>query len=90
MKELLKNKLGDIIYQQHFKSLHKDGKTNGGVAMNRYQKGKEKARNETIDWQAGFADHNYSYGGLACFSDYFETKAGRYGLVKEFKENGII
>lgn len=43
-----------------------------------------------IDWQSDFADHNYSYGELAYFSDYFETKARRYGLVKEFKENGII
>lgn len=58
--------------------------------MNRYRKGKEKARNEAIDWQAGFAGHNYGYGELACFSGYFEAKAGRYGLVKEFKENGIV
>ena len=58
--------------------------------MNRYQKGKEKTRNEAIDWQADFADHSYSYGELAYFSDYFEAKARCYGLVKEFKENGII
>ena len=58
--------------------------------MNKYQKGKEKTRNEAIDWQADFADYNYSYGELTCFSRYFETKARRYGLVKEFKENGII
>lgn len=82
--------LGDIIYHQHFKSLHKAGKTSGGAVMNRYQKGKEKTRNEAVDWQSDFAEHNYSYGELACFSDYFETKARRYGLVKEFRENGII
>lgn len=58
--------------------------------MNKYQKGKEKTRKEAIDWQADFAGHDYSYGELARFSDYFETKARRYGLVKEFKENGII
>lgn len=60
--------------------------------MNKYQKGKEKTRNEAIDWQADFANHNhnYSYGELAYFSDYFETKARRYGLVKEFRENEII
>ena len=81
--------LGDIIYQQHFKNLYK-AETSGGVVMNKYQKGKEKTRNEAIDWQADFANHNYSYGELAYFSDYFETKARRYGLVREFKENGII
>lgn len=58
--------------------------------MGRYQKGKEKTRNEAVDRQADFASHNYSYGGLACFSGYFETKAGCYGLVKEPGENGII
>ena len=81
--------LGDIIYQQHFKSLYKAGKP-VEVAMNKYQEGKEKTRNEAIDWQSDFANHNYSYGELAYFSDYFGTKARRYGLVREFKENGII
>ena len=58
--------------------------------MNKYQKEKEKTRNEAIDRQADFVNHNYSYGELAYFSDYFETNARRYGLVKEFRENGII
>ena len=58
--------------------------------MNKYQKEKEKTRNEAIDWQADFVNHNYSYGELFYSLDYFETKARRYGLVKEFKENGII
>ena len=58
--------------------------------MNKYRKEKEKARNEAVRWQADFADHNYSYGELSRFSAYFEAKARRYGLVKEFRENGII
>lgn len=58
--------------------------------MSKYQKGKEKTRNEAIDWQADFGNHNYSYGELAFYSDYFEKKAKRYGLLREFKDNGII
>ena len=58
--------------------------------MNKYQKEKEKTRNEAIDWQADFVNHNYSYGELSYSLDYFEKKARRYGLVKEFRENGII
>ena len=58
--------------------------------MNEYQKRKEAARQEAIDWQADFGNHNYSYGELAFYSDYFEKKAKRYGLLREFKENGII
>ena len=60
-----------------------------GYILN-YREKKAKATEEAIRWQADFAGHNYSYGELAHFSDYFETKARRYGLVKEFKENGII
>lgn len=58
--------------------------------MNKYQKAKENARNKAIEWQNDFNNHNYSYGELVDFSGYFERLAKRYGLVKEFKENGII
>lgn len=58
--------------------------------MSKYQDAKEKARNEAIDWQYEFAEHDYSYGELAYWQDYFEKKARRYGLVQEFRENGII
>lgn len=58
--------------------------------MNEYQKRKEAARQEAIDWQADFGNHNYSYGELAFYSDYFEKKAKRYGLLREFRTEGII
>ena len=58
--------------------------------MNTYQRAKERARNKAIEWQLTFDKHNYSYGELAYYRDYFERLAKRYGLVKEFKENGII
>ena len=58
--------------------------------MNRYQIAKENARNKAIEWQLDFSNNNYSYGELAYWSDYFNRMAKRYGLVKEFRENGII
>ena len=58
--------------------------------MNKYQELKEKARQEAVEWQLGFGNHNYSWGDLYEFGCYFEKLARRYGLVKEFKENGII
>lgn len=58
--------------------------------MNEYQKKKEKLREEAIECQLDFSNHNYSYSELADFSAYFSEKAKRYGLVREFKENGII
>lgn len=59
------------------------------VYMN-YIKRKEKARNKAIDWQADFCNHNYSWSELADFSAYFEKLGRRYGLLREFRENGII
>ena len=58
--------------------------------MNRYQIAKESARNKAIEWQASFENNNYSYSELAYWSDYFNRMAKRYGLVEEFRENGII
>ena len=58
--------------------------------MNKYLKLKEKARQEAIDWQLNLMNHNYSYGELSYWDNYFYKLAKRYGLIKEFKENGII
>lgn len=58
--------------------------------MNAYQRAKERLRNKAIEWQMDFNNHNYSYGELAYYGEYLERLAKRYGLVKEFKENGII
>ena len=57
--------------------------------MNKYQKAKEKARNEAIEWQLDFCNHNYSWGELSEFQSYFENLGKRYGLLREFRENGI-
>ena len=58
--------------------------------MTKYQRAKENARNKAIEWQSDFESHNYSYGELAYWGDYFRGLAKRYGLVREFEENGII
>ena len=58
--------------------------------MNKYQRAKENARNKAIEWQMDFDKHNYSYGELAYYTDYFSKLAKRYGLTEEFRENGII
>lgn len=58
--------------------------------MNAYQKAKEKARNKAIEWQLDFGNHNYSWGELVYYSGYFERLGKRYGLIEEFRENGIL
>ena len=55
-----------------------------------YQERKNKAREEAIEWQRDFENHNYYWSELADWGEYFTKLAKRYGLTKEFKENGII
>jgi hypothetical protein len=58
--------------------------------MNKYRRAKKRARDKAVEWQNDFCNHNYSYGELVYWQDYFESLARRYGLVKEFRENAII
>lgn len=58
--------------------------------MNKYQRQKAQARQTAIEWQLDFQNHNYSYSKLFDFQSYFEKLGKRYGLLTEFKENGII
>ena len=55
-----------------------------------YQKRKAAARQKAIDWQHSFADHDYSYSELAVAGNMFAKLGKRYGLTREFRENGII
>lgn len=58
--------------------------------MNMYQKLKDAARQKAIEWQADFTNHSYSYLELWYYQQEFERLAIRYGLIQEFRENGII
>lgn len=58
--------------------------------MTKYQLEKEKARQEAIDWQNDFENHNYSWHELWLQQIRFEKLARKFGLRKEFRENGII
>ena len=54
-----------------------------------YREGKEKARQKAIDWQIEDGDFPYSYEGLLMVQAYFYKLGRRYGLLREFRENGI-
>lgn len=56
--------------------------------VNSYQLGKQKAREEAINWQND--DKEYSYSELIDARVHFEKLAKRFGLVREFIENCII
>ena len=57
--------------------------------MSRYYEKKAEIRQQAIEWQLDFSNHNYSWGELAEWSNYFYTMGKRYGLLTEFRENAI-
>ena len=54
-----------------------------------YKEQKQKAREEAIEWQRDFENHNYDWLELANWGKHFTKLGKRYGLLKEFRENGI-
>lgn len=52
-----------------------------------YKELKANAREKAINWQNKY--YPYSYEGLAILGDYFYKLGKRYGLLREFRENGI-
>ena len=55
--------------------------------LNYYQQRKARAHDEAVDWQHSIEEDDFEFFEK---QEYFEKLAKRYGLVKEFKENGII
>lgn len=55
-----------------------------------YNGKKEVARAIAIEWQNNFADRDYSYLELNGWQSFFEEIGARFGLLREYKENGII
>jgi hypothetical protein len=57
--------------------------------MKTYQQKKDAARQLAIDWQYEDGDYPYSYEGLAILCNFFHKLGKRFGLLREFRENGI-
>lgn len=55
-----------------------------------YEERKAEAEFQAIQWQLEFSKKTYYTSELVEFADYFSKLAKRYGLIKEFRENGII
>jgi hypothetical protein len=58
--------------------------------MNYYAKRKEEARRQAIAWQLEQSEKSSSYMEIAEQSNHFENLGRRYGLLTEFRENGIL
>ena len=55
-----------------------------------YAEKKDYLRELAIDFQSNFSSLCWSEFELAVIRNYFYVNGKRYGLLKEFKENGII
>ena len=55
-----------------------------------YRKLKAQARQEAIDLQERMGNENLSWGEISYINGHLRTLAKRYGLTKEFRENGLI
>lgn len=56
----------------------------------RYERGKAAARQRAIDWQHDQSRRAMSWAEVAEWQGHFLKLARRFGLVREFKENGIL
>jgi hypothetical protein len=54
-----------------------------------YNKMKETARERAINWQDKAISRNLSYWDIARAGNYFYKLGKRYGLLQEFRTNGI-
>lgn len=62
------------------------------VSGTNYTARKENVRDKARDFQSLFSLYgvSLSYSELAIFGDYFTTQGRRYGLLREFREAGIL
>ena len=62
----------------------------GCEEIGEYSHKKTALRNFAIEWQRSQATLSTSYEELALWSGFFEKYGKKYGLLGEFRENGII
>lgn len=65
------------------------GKERENKMKTTYASNKAVVRQEAIDWQNDLFRDNRSYEEMREAAEHFEKLGRRYGLLKEFRENGI-
>lgn len=59
------------------------------MKKNAYLEGKNRVREEAIEWQREMADGGLYWSDVIAACERFETLGRRYGLLREFRENCI-
>ena len=65
-------------------------KVNFTIRGKNYEERKSSLAEIARNYQNEFSDCNLFYSEIAMLNEYFERNGKKYGLLKEFKENGII
>ena len=78
-----------MIHGNGFTACRKNKKKGKCYKMKSYQERKAAARETAVQWQQQDSDYPYSYEGLLILQEYFYKLGKRYGLLTEFRENGI-
>lgn len=55
-----------------------------------YEERRNDLQNKAIEWSFASGAACWSYSELADIQEFFERNGKRYGLTREFRENGII
>lgn len=55
-----------------------------------FPKTKAEAQQQAIDWQQWQGKRSLSYFELSQWATYFRKTGKRFGLLREFRENGIV
>lgn len=84
------NKKGAIEQVLNFENAPQSAVVKVERVKKTYKQLKNEARQKAIDMQNDIADKALSWWDVSQLGDYFEKLGKRYGLLKEFRENGII
>jgi len=64
--------------------------SNPNKKMSAYQKRRFFLEEFAKNWQYNFADMRYDWQTIIEYTAFFEEYGKKYGLLREFRENGII
>lgn len=64
--------------------------TVSGKQLSNYERKQAILRDFAIQWQYDFSEFAYSYSDLVMYGDFFREYGRKYGLIREFQENGIL
>lgn len=85
--------LNDLCYELEIDDLIDDGLDDEEadyMNSNKYTRGKARTRELAIQLQADLSESSISYAELAEIQDKLRKLGTQYGLIREFKENGLI